>query len=200
MKILLIFFCIAFIHFGNAQTVIQFTHNQAPQMNINAFPDQAIFFPESIVLNANPAVEGGTPPYTYIWQPETGLDNPQIANPVASPTNTITYTFTVVDNNGCQSTKLINIIVDFSADISKLTHGIGTIYPNPARAFCSFEWKSAKLPEIKMYDLSGKLLPTPEFNFNNESITLNLKKISPGEYIVIAIDAQSLMQYRLIIQ
>ncbi len=37
----------------------------------------------------------------YSWSPEAGLDNSNIANPVASPVTTTTYTLTVTDINGC---------------------------------------------------------------------------------------------------
>ena len=41
---------------------------------------------------------GGT---TYSWLPTTGLNNPNIANPTASPASTITYTVTVDNGTGC---------------------------------------------------------------------------------------------------
>ncbi len=40
---------------------------------------------------------GGTGNYTYSWSPSIGLDNPLIANPIATPTETTTYTCTVSD-------------------------------------------------------------------------------------------------------
>ncbi len=41
--------------------------------------------------------EGGTGTYTFLWEPATGLDDPTSATPVASPTESITYTVTVDD-------------------------------------------------------------------------------------------------------
>lgn len=41
-------------------------------------------------------------PLTYSWIPTTGLSNPAIANPVANPTSTTTYTLTT-SYNGCAS-------------------------------------------------------------------------------------------------
>lgn len=40
---------------------------------------------------------GGTGNFTYSWTPTTGLSNPRIANPIASPTSTTTYTCTASD-------------------------------------------------------------------------------------------------------
>jgi len=46
----------------------------------------------------NAQVNGGTAPYTYSWTPVTGLNNPAIANPVATPTTSTMYKCTVTDN------------------------------------------------------------------------------------------------------
>jgi hypothetical protein len=44
--------------------------------------------------------QGGTGPYSYSWIPATGLSNPYIQNPVASPTVTTTYHVSVSDTGG----------------------------------------------------------------------------------------------------
>lgn len=50
---------------------------------------------------------------TYSWLPATGLSNAQIANPVATLTNTTTYTLTVTNTiTGCQSTDQVTITVN----------------------------------------------------------------------------------------
>jgi len=51
---------------------------------------------------------GGSGIYTYSWVPATGLNNPNISNPVATPSQTTTYTVTVSDGAGSisQSTTL----------------------------------------------------------------------------------------------
>jgi gliding motility-associated-like protein len=52
-----------------------------------------------------------TNPFTYSWTPTTGLDNPTIANPKASPTQTTTYTVTAKDNNDCEISKSVTVEV-----------------------------------------------------------------------------------------
>lgn len=49
--------------------------------------------------------------YTYQWTPETGLDDPTIHNPVATPEETTTYTVLVTDEGGCQTYREITIVV-----------------------------------------------------------------------------------------
>ncbi|HEU4719663.1 MAG TPA: nidogen-like domain-containing protein [Bacteroidia bacterium] len=73
-------------------------------VNANAGNDQTICSGQNVQLNAT----GGT---TYSWSPSTGLNNPNIANPVASPTITTTYTVTATSAIGCTGTDPVTINV-----------------------------------------------------------------------------------------
>jgi hypothetical protein len=48
-------------------------------------------------------VSGGSGNYRYQWLPATGLSNDTVANPIACPSQSITYTLILTDQNGCQS-------------------------------------------------------------------------------------------------
>ncbi|MGN6618080.1 MAG: gliding motility-associated C-terminal domain-containing protein [Ilyomonas sp.] len=48
---------------------------------------------------------------SYTWSPATGLSNPSIANPIASPTDSIVYTVKVTDNTGCSDTASVAVNV-----------------------------------------------------------------------------------------
>lgn len=48
---------------------------------------------------------------TYSWSPTSSLSNPNIWNPIASPTVTTTYTLTVTNANGCTDTDQVTITV-----------------------------------------------------------------------------------------
>ena len=61
--------------------------------------------------NLSVTVTGGEPGYTYSWSPVTGLNNPNLSNPIAKPAVTTTYTVTVRDANGCEATDDITITV-----------------------------------------------------------------------------------------
>lgn len=69
-------------------------------------PDTAVCTGVSVQLKAG----GGS---TYAWTPATGLSNPAIANPVASPTVTTTYQV-VVSSGSCTGTKSVTITVHAS--------------------------------------------------------------------------------------
>jgi gliding motility-associated-like protein len=71
-------------------------------------------------LNAvGSAGNGG--PYTYLWIPATGLTNPNISNPVASPTVTTTYTVIVSDNCGTPTDSSTTIVTVYPAPVVSFT-------------------------------------------------------------------------------
>jgi len=88
----------------------------------NAGSDASIVLGNSTQLNGT--VSGGVSPYTYLWAPSTGLSNPAIANPVASPTSTTTYTFTVTGNNGCAATDQVKVTVTRTLNVHVLLEGL----------------------------------------------------------------------------
>lgn len=65
---------------------------------------------------------------TYSWVPTLGLSNPNIANPVASPTESTTYTVTV-GNGTCSTSDTVQIVV-------QPTPSALTIVPAGPVAFC----------------------------------------------------------------
>lgn len=79
--------------------------NQVP----NAGPDVSICEGGSVQLNASSGAAG------YKWFPEQGLNNPNIANPVASPTQTTTYvvTATYINQTGqCTTFDEVTVFVN----------------------------------------------------------------------------------------
>lgn len=76
-----------------------------PNPNANAGLDASFCEGSTgVTLNAS----GGT---TYSWSPTNGLSNPNIANPVATPTTTTTYTVTV-SNGSCSATDDVTVTVN----------------------------------------------------------------------------------------
>ena len=71
-----------------------------PSPTADAGPDVTICQDSSVQLNAS-----GAP--WYSWSPATGLSDPTISNPVASPTDTTMYVVTVTAANGCVDTDTI---------------------------------------------------------------------------------------------
>ena len=100
---------------------------------VEAGTDQSICSSQTAQLQGAPS--GGAGNYSYSWQPTTGLSDPTIANPVASPAETTTYTLTVTDGDTCTSSDSLTVNVvqqatypDWRTDNSNLDlDGNGTI-------------------------------------------------------------------------
>ncbi len=69
--------------------------NWFSDLSVNAGPDKTILSGDSVTLQGS--VYGASGTYTYSWSPVTGLDDPNVRDPKASPTATQVYTLTVTD-------------------------------------------------------------------------------------------------------
>lgn len=67
-------------------------------------PDTAMFFGSSYQLHAG----GGL---TYQWSPAAGLSATDIADPIASPNETTTYTCSISDGSGCTTTRQVTVTI-----------------------------------------------------------------------------------------
>ncbi|MDN5203269.1 PKD domain-containing protein [Fulvivirgaceae bacterium BMA10] len=94
----------------------------------DAGTDQAICFGASTVIGGAPTATSGSGDYSYLWTPTTGLNDPFIANPTASPLATTDYTVTVTDNrSGCTA----------ATDVVRVTvHDLPVITFNPIPGIC----------------------------------------------------------------
>lgn len=70
---------------------------------------------------------------TYSWSPTTGLDNPNIINPIASPTTTTTYTMTATAN-GCSASDsvIVSLYPVLNAGVHNSTPLTQCVGYNPA--------------------------------------------------------------------
>lgn len=74
--------------------------------SVNAGNDVQIFDGDNYPIQAT--LPGAT---SFSWSPTTGLSNPNLANPNASPSTTTTYTVTAINANGCVSEDELTITV-----------------------------------------------------------------------------------------
>ncbi|MGI8893361.1 MAG: hypothetical protein ACR2GN_07860, partial [Bacteroidia bacterium] len=101
---------------GGCENMDTITVIVTPLPAVNAGNDQVMCKGDSVQLNAS-----GTGNIT--WFPASGLSDPTIFNPVASPGQTITYTLTV-EEGGCESVDSVTVTVkplpqiDAGADLS----------------------------------------------------------------------------------
>lgn len=88
-----------------SDTIIRYSYIQIESVP-TAFtgPDTSMFFGNTYQLTAG----GGT---TYSWSPAEGLSATDIADPIASPTVTTTYTCSISDGAGCTATRQVTVTI-----------------------------------------------------------------------------------------
>jgi hypothetical protein len=115
---------------------------------------------------------GGTTPYSYSWDPATGLDDATKANPVATVGSANqTYTLTVTDGNNCTATDAMELTVQ---GLSVLEFGTTQVklFPVPTESILFIE-SSEALQGLKVHDLSGKVLKSLDLSSGLNRIDLS---------------------------
>lgn len=56
---------------------------------------------------------------TYLWTPSTGLSNPNIPNPIATPGGTQKYIVFVSNASGCSNTDSVTVFANFAASLAR---------------------------------------------------------------------------------
>ncbi len=129
------------------------------------------------------------PCYTYAWAPVTGLSNPNIANPVANPAVTTTYTLTV-SAPGCPPTTDVMVFTRITPSCCRLAqpdssaYSVYSVYPNPTRGEVNIQLLNpAGIAMIETYDAMGRLIETKQAA-GTALITLSLEGRATGVYFV----------------
>lgn len=73
-------------------------------------------------------LQASAPSGSFAWTPSTGLNDPGISDPIASPAQTTTYTVTLTDSIGCSATATVIVQVEENAFVPNLftPNGDGT--------------------------------------------------------------------------
>ncbi|MFC1734061.1 choice-of-anchor L domain-containing protein [candidate division KSB1 bacterium] len=106
----------------------------------------------SLWVNAS----GGAPPYTYDWTPITGLTNPNITNPQASPTSSTTYVIEVYDSTGCPS--IFDTVVV-------------TVNPKPLPSFAASTFSGCEPLEVEFTDYTTPAIGSWLWDFGDGNVS-----------------------------
>ena len=80
-----------------------YTLTVAPSVSVNAGPNV------TIVAGQTTQLQGTSDQGTYLWTPATGLSATNILNPIASPSETTTYTLTTTSPLGCTASDDVQV-------------------------------------------------------------------------------------------
>jgi hypothetical protein len=127
---------------------------------------------------------GGTPPYTYLWEP-AGVTTDSIAN--CSPT---VYTITVTDSKGCSVQSTVNMHEPGAMSISdEVSHNNIALQPNPTNGTTLISASSA-LQDIVVYNAFGQKVQMYE-GIKTNSYTLELQDLPNGLYYIKCMQGKS---------
>ena len=115
------------------------------------------------------SASGGT---TYSWSPTTGLSDPNIANPIASPSATTIYTVTVSNDGRCPDSDQVTV----------------TVYPNPVpNASATDETGNDFNDGTATANPTNGLAPY-SYEWSNNEFTQTITGLAPGDYTVTVSD------------
>lgn len=140
---------------------------------------------ESSNLTAN-ATNGCNGPYTYSWSPAAGLSNANIANPVATPSATTTYTVTASEPGSCgaQQTSQITITVN-PLPTATITNSVTVCQGDPSPNV-TLSGASGTAPYTINYNLNGT--PQTAVTTTGNDFVLPAPTNVPGNYTYTLVD------------
>ncbi len=119
-------------------------------------------------------VQGGTPPYTYIWN--NGATTEDIFN-----LSNGTYSVTVTDDNDCKKNFQFQL-----PGISIEEEGMSfQLYPNPSTGIVFMEWENSGLNgDIRVYNGIGEVILSKTKEAGSQRIEIDLSNYPSGIYQV----------------
>ncbi len=175
------------------QDPIILTVSQPDQLLADAGNDIEISKGESTIIGGNPSALDGYGNYIYSWTPVAGLDDPTLANPLATPEINTSYLLTVTDANNCSATSEVTVSVDASGiDLNSTSLQI-LCFPNPVEDELIIEiLGTPTLVKIRLFNTMGteliyieKMMPggeaTERISMNNFSSGLYYLQIISEE-------------------
>ncbi len=135
------------------------------------------------------AVENSGSGATFSWSPSEGLNNANSNAPVATPSETTTYTVTSLTANGCTATAEVTLTVEICSAIEETAFVNSlNVYPNPSSGdvFVAFEVAKTNEVHLNVYNTLGQVILTEgASNFaGTYQSKLNLNNVAKGLYYI----------------
>lgn len=164
-------------------TTVTMTQNTAGTGNptVAAGNDAAVCTGVPVTIgNASPG-SGGQGPYSYAWNPPSGLSNATQPDPVATVGSTTTYTLTITDANGCQDTDAVTVVVNPSPTVAlgpDVTQCGGTVVLDAGNPGASYLWSTGAGTQTLPVTTTGTYAVTVMNSFgcnggDNINVTIN---------------------------
>jgi hypothetical protein len=186
----------------SAQIVIELNHNQPPELQIESLPDLT-FSGDPVQLGTPEMVQGGSGDYIYHWVPETGLDDPSIARPLASPDADVSYALTITDGHGCSVVSIQHITVDLTSVNSHYDSPFLKVYPNPGNGNIRLEMQGIAPQQSRIWitNMLGEIIhETGNKQIGGDQYVDMSISTPPGLYVLFLGTENATYQTPIIIQ
>ncbi len=136
-------------------------------------------------------VQGGLPPYTYLWSNGATTEDLENLEPG-------TYTVTVSDASGCLSELVAE--VTFVSDTEDLLSGsLVDLFPNPSAGEFTLRFKDFAAEVLEVYDLNGHLVERRMVADGAIALVVDLSKIAAGLYVVNIKGKEGIVRKKLLL-
>ena len=153
-----------------------------PLPSVDAGNDETITLGESVQLQATGAT-------TYTWTPSTGLSNTLVADPEASPEDTITYFVVGVDNNGCEGMDSVTVFVIPPEDTTTESTTFTNLFTPNGDGHNDYWRITGKVGcsqcQVSIYNRYGQQVYEDNDYSDDWSGTFNGKKLPDGTYYYV---------------
>jgi predicted GH43/DUF377 family glycosyl hydrolase len=115
----------------------------------------------------------------YKWYPDTFLNNPDIANPTATPNTSILYKVLIAGDN-CITVDSVMITVEPLSTDNCSTEREFTVFPNPADSYFTIKSNNLNLYHalLTLFNVSGE--PIRKYSLTGNSIQINSNTLPLG--------------------
>ncbi len=180
-------------------SIITVVVNQLP--NVDAGDNIVILQGDSTIIGGAPTATGNGP-FAYVWIPSTSLDSINIANPTATPHDTITYVVIVTDVNGCVGIDSMSVIVNTPTAILESSNLQGmVIFPNPTHDVINVAGDKIENGEyfIALRNVLGQVMFSGKLVVFNHTVLkqISISNIPDGIYLLIINKGMSRAMTRL---
>lgn len=141
---------------------------------------------ENSQLTANASNGCNSNNFVYSWSPAAGLSNPNIANPVATPSSTTTYTLTVTETGSCTLPQTANLTITVNPTPSADVTGTTDVCVGDSPPVVTFTGSNGTAPYLINYQVNGINAP-PIITTGNTS-TLDVPTTVSGPFVFTILD------------
>lgn len=162
-----------------------------PQLETDVQDTYSISSGESAELSA--LASGGVQPYSFQWSAESGLDDYTSQTPIASPTATTTYSVTITDALGNESTANTTVFVGTTSVLQAQFANFSYYFDESN--ILKIE-NSEKISNVCIYDITGKQLINQ--NLDDYSAELKFSFRSDAIYIMNVKVENAVKTYKIV--